>query len=88
MWFGSVDLSEISCIEVLEEIELYIDGELESDRAAHLAEHLRTCSPCMRHAEFQAKLKDIVRTKCRSETPEHLMVRIRVMLRREDPRPK
>ena len=76
-------MSGISCEEVLAEVELYIDGELEQARASHLADHLRGCTPCMRHAEFRARLKEIVRTKCRSEAPEHLVVRIRTVIREE-----
>jgi mycothiol system anti-sigma-R factor len=80
---GSVDLSEISCEEVLTEVEDYLHGELDPDRARVLASHLSTCSPCWERAEFARKLKDIVRVKCRSHTPEHLVVRIRETIRRE-----
>jgi mycothiol system anti-sigma-R factor len=74
-------LSGTSCEEVLAEVELYIDGELEKGRALHLADHLATCSPCLRRAEFRAKLKEIVRRKCHTETPEHLVVQIRTIIR-------
>jgi mycothiol system anti-sigma-R factor len=79
----SEDLSEISCDEVLAEVEDYLHGELDPDRAALLASHLSSCSPCWHRAEFARKLKDIVRVKCRSESPEYLMVRIRTSIRRE-----
>jgi mycothiol system anti-sigma-R factor len=83
MLCGSVALSGISCEEVLKEIEQYLDGELDSDRGSNLATHLGTCSPCLDRAEFQRKLKEIVRSKCRSETPEHVIVRIREAVRIE-----
>lgn len=76
-------MSEISCEEVLQEIELYIDGELDRDRMSVLAEHLATCTPCLHHASFQARLKEILRSKCRQRTPDHLAVRIRTMIRYE-----
>lgn len=76
-------MSEISCEEVLAEVEDYLHGELDPDRARVLATHLSTCGPCWNRAEFARKLKDIVRTKCRSQTPEHLVVRIRETIRRE-----
>jgi mycothiol system anti-sigma-R factor len=78
-----VDLSEISCDEVLAQIELFIDGELDPDRAAHLADHLETCTPCQYRAVFQLKLKEVLRMKCRSEAPEHVVVRIQTMIRTE-----
>jgi mycothiol system anti-sigma-R factor len=80
-------LSEISCDEVLAEIEDYLHGELDPDRTALLAAHLGTCSPCLSRAEFQRKLKDIVRVKCQSQTPEHLVLRIRQTIRREAGQP-
>jgi mycothiol system anti-sigma-R factor len=83
MWFGSEDLSEISCEEVLKEVELYLDGELDPDRAAHLREHLTGCSPCLDRAEFQQKLKEIIRAKVRCEAPDTLVVRVRQVIRAE-----
>lgn len=74
-------MSEISCDDVLHEIEHYLHGELGPDRSAHLAEHLGECSPCWKRAEFQRKVKEIVRAKCHAETPEHLVVRIREAIR-------
>ena len=77
-------MSEISCDEVLLEIEHYLHGELDPIRSGRLVEHLNACSPCLDRAEFQRKLRDIVRTKCRrTSTPEHLVVRIRDALRAE-----
>ena len=78
-------MSEISCEEVLSEIEHYLHGELGPDRSAHLAEHLGGCGDCLGRADFQRKLKEIVRTKCRTETPEHLMDRIRQGIRAAGP---
>jgi anti-sigma factor (TIGR02949 family) len=83
MSYGSVDLSEISCEEVLHEIELYIDGELGAERHGIFADHLASCTPCLHHASFQARLKEILRSKCRQQTPDHLAVRIRTMIRFE-----
>ena len=83
MWFGSEDLSEITCDEVLKEVELLLDGELEPDRAANLRRHLDGCSPCLRRAEFQQKLRDIIRAKVRCEAPDHLVVRVRQVIRLE-----
>ncbi|HEX9237081.1 MAG TPA: zf-HC2 domain-containing protein [Actinomycetota bacterium] len=69
------------CDVILQEIQLYIDGEVTSERAAKLEEHLSTCTPCMHRAEFQVKLKEIVRSKCRLQAPDHLVVRIRRIIR-------
>jgi anti-sigma factor (TIGR02949 family) len=76
-------LSEISCDEVLHQVEHYLHGELAPDKAAGLAEHLAECAHCLDRAEFQRKLKEIVRSKCHSDTPVHLVERIRFALRIE-----
>jgi anti-sigma factor (TIGR02949 family) len=73
-------LSEISCNEVLAEIQAFVDGELPADRSVDLAEHLIECSPCLDRADFQRKLKEILRTKCGPSTdscPEHVTLRVR-----------
>lgn len=70
-------MSEISCEEVLAEIEDFLHGELDPDRAVRLERHLNTCSPCFERAEFQRKLKEIVKYKCRSEAPDNLVWRVR-----------
>jgi len=85
-------LSEISCEEVLSEIEDYLHGEVDPARSAVLAEHLADCPPCFERAEFRRRLKEIVRAKCRSEAPEHLVWRVRMAIRttrivHEDDRP-
>ncbi len=70
-------MSEISCEEVLAEVEHFLHGELDAAEAVRLANHLDTCPPCFERAEFQRKLKDIVKFKCRSEAPTHLVWRVR-----------
>ncbi len=81
------EISGIECDEVLVEIEHYIHGELDPDRSFHLAEHLAECGPCLDRAEFQRKLTAIVRHKCQSDTPAHLVAKIRFAIRQE-PGPK
>ena len=76
-------MSKISCEEVLVEIEHFLHGELDPDRSAVLADHLATCLPCFDRAEFQRRLKEIVRVKCHSEAPEHLVWRVRTAIRSE-----
>jgi anti-sigma factor (TIGR02949 family) len=70
---------------VLNEIEHYIHGELDDDRSRRFAEHLAACAPCFGRAEFQRKLKEIVRTKCSAHaTPVHLLVRVQRAIRFDD----
>jgi mycothiol system anti-sigma-R factor len=68
---------------VLHEIQHYLHGELDAERSWHLAEHLAACAPCFDRAEFQRKLKEIVRDKCRHRAPGHVTLRIENALRAE-----
>jgi anti-sigma factor (TIGR02949 family) len=81
---GGGALSETTCDQVLKEIELYLDGELGSEQAAVLAEHLSGCRSCFDRAEFQRRINRIVGTKCRPDTPAHLWRRVRRALE-DDP---
>jgi mycothiol system anti-sigma-R factor len=79
-------MGDIRCEEVLAEIERYIDGELAVERLRVLAVHLDECSPCLDRADFQAKLKEIVRRKCSASpqpAPEHLILRVRSVIQAE-----
>ena len=80
-------MSEISCEEVLHEIEHFVDGELDSARSAHLAEHLGVCGSCLDRADFQRRLKEIVRVKCSGSdaTPEHLLAKVRRAIHEDPP---
>lgn len=85
---GNEGWSVTECDEVLHELDHYLHGELDQERVAHLEEHLGDCGWCFEHAEFQRKLKEIVRVKCRTETPEHLVLRVRETIRFERERPR
>ncbi|MGE5459428.1 MAG: mycothiol system anti-sigma-R factor [Solirubrobacterales bacterium] len=66
------------CRQVLEQVELYLDGELGSDLRARIDEHLEKCPPCMDHSDFQRHLKELLRAKCGcDQVPEDLFERIR-----------
>jgi len=69
------------CRKILEQVELYLDGEL--DAAARLAihHHLEMCGPCMDHSEFQRHLKELLRVTCGCDhVPPDLLERIRTTL--------
>ena len=79
-------MSGIDCEEVLREVELYLDAELPEDRAAHVASHLRECSPCADRADFQQALREIVARKCgrAPAVPDAVVTRIRMVIYREE----
>ena len=73
-------MSPIDCREVLERIELYLDGELEGVVRVEIERHLGRCGPCMGHSEFQRRLKQLLRDKCGcGHVPAELEERIRAL---------
>ena len=82
-------MSEISCEDVLHEIEHFIDGELDPSRSAHLAQHIAGCGSCLDRADFQRRLKEIVRSKCEyaHTPPEHLLGKVRRAIELEQTNP-
>ncbi|MEW5876202.1 MAG: zf-HC2 domain-containing protein, partial [Candidatus Zixiibacteriota bacterium] len=53
----------INCLQALEKLYDYVDGELPpADRAA-VQEHLEACRPCLTHFEFETLFSDFVRRR-------------------------
>ena len=74
-------MSPIDCEHVLQQIELYLDGELEASLRIEIHQHLTGCHPCMDHSEFQRRLKTLLRSACGcDEVPPHVLERIRAAL--------
>lgn len=72
-------MSDVTCDEVLRELQVYLDGELPADQARDIERHLSDCSPCLDRQSFQSRLRTLVRERCgRVEAlPEGLADRIR-----------
>jgi mycothiol system anti-sigma-R factor len=76
-------LSPTDCEHVLEQIELYLDGELVDSLRIEVERHLGGCDPCSGHAAFQQRLKDVLRTKCGChDIPPELVERLRASIDR------
>jgi mycothiol system anti-sigma-R factor len=76
-----VDLSPIDCQHVLQQIELYLDGELEASLRVEVHQHLSGCNGCTDHSAFQQRLKELLRAKCGcNDVPAQVLERIQAML--------
>lgn len=76
-------MSPIDCEHVLQQIELYLDGELEASLRVEVHQHLSGCNPCLDHSAFQQRIKDLLRAKCGcNEVPPHVLDRIQALLAR------
>ena len=77
------------CYEAVEQLYLYLDGELTYERRVVIAAHLADCPPCGDAFDFEAELRVVIAQRCRERVPEGLRARVYEALRRlEDPSAK
>jgi mycothiol system anti-sigma-R factor len=74
-------LSEISCEEVLKQIDFYLTVELPAEEIDHIAGHLVECGSCDDRVQLHLRLREVIARKC-GETvpPDTLLTRVRSML--------
>lgn len=74
-------MSPTDCEQVLERIELYLDGELDAAVCGEIREHLMGCHPCLDRSEFRQRLKELLAAKCGcDEVPAGLHRRVESLL--------
>jgi mycothiol system anti-sigma-R factor len=55
---------ETPCSEVLEQVYVYLDGEIGPDECAKIREHLDECGPCLRQYGLDQAVKALVARSC------------------------
>jgi mycothiol system anti-sigma-R factor len=71
------DHAPSDCEAALAEIYGYLDGELTDEKRTLIAGHIEGCNPCFEAFDFEAELRMVISTRCRSDAlPETLRVRI------------
>jgi mycothiol system anti-sigma-R factor len=74
--------ASVTCRDVSESLWEYIDGALDTTRAAAIRAHLRGCRGCRaRHDGAAAVLRSVARTRGSDPAPDHLRERIDALLR-------
>lgn len=68
------------CREALERLGAFLDGELGVITTTQLEHHLGECAPCTDRADFEGRIRELVRQGCVDEAPPSLRERIRVQL--------
>jgi anti-sigma factor (TIGR02949 family) len=77
---------EIGCLEAIETLYAYLDGELAGgDSIAKVEQHLSHCESCYSRAELERKLTSHLRKSSRLEAPATLQGRLRKLLVKLDP---
>lgn len=74
------------CEETLQEIERFLDHEVDEVIRVRVETHLSGCTDCTDKATFRVHLKALIQTKCAErEVPEALKDRLRTVLSNPDP---
>ncbi len=68
------------CDEALEELYLFLDGELTDERRVTIRTHLDECSGCFEAFDFEAELRLVIAHRCRDEVPEEFRSKIAALL--------
>lgn len=64
---------ETPCSEVLEQVYVYLDGEIGPEQVEKIREHLDECGPCLRQYGLDQAVKALVARTCGCDlAPEEL----------------
>lgn len=69
------------CLEVLDDLERYLDGECPPRLAEVISRHLADCGPCLTRSDFERSLRTLVARHCRDQAPPGLLDRVLEQLR-------
>ena len=75
------DPHEVDCSDVLEQVYLYLDGEIGDEDCTKIRQHLDECAPCLREFGIEQEVKALVARCCGSDAaPDGLKDRLRSKL--------
>jgi mycothiol system anti-sigma-R factor len=76
------DHHETPCSEVLEQVYVYLDGEIDPDECEKIREHLEECGPCLRQYGLDQAVKALVARSCGCDlAPETLRGKVLARIR-------
>lgn len=71
---------EIGCLEAIESLYAYLDGELDDDSVARVEQHLAHCRSCYSRSELERRLGERARSAGRTRAPDALKARLRRLM--------
>jgi mycothiol system anti-sigma-R factor len=72
---------DVDCTEVIEQVYLYLDGEIDDADRSKVRQHLDECAPCLRQFGLEQDVKALVARCCGGDTaPDGLKQRLLVRL--------
>jgi mycothiol system anti-sigma-R factor len=70
------DHSATPCEDALQELYVYLDGELTEEKRTIITGHLDDCNPCLEAFDFEAELRMVISKRCHDDVPESLKLRV------------
>jgi len=70
----------VTCREVIDVLDDYVDGTMPPDVAAELERHLADCAPCRAYLATYRKTRELTAAAGRAEMPEEMQERLRRFL--------
>jgi mycothiol system anti-sigma-R factor len=74
------DHERVDCGQVLAELYTFLDGELTVERRSRIQVHLDDCNPCLEVFDFEAELRQVIRSRCAEAVPDSLRRRVQQQL--------
>jgi anti-sigma factor (TIGR02949 family) len=72
---------EIGCLEAIESLYAYLDGEIrDPDQLARIEHHLGHCRSCYSRKELETRLTQRLKASAESTAPEALQERLRALI--------
>jgi mycothiol system anti-sigma-R factor len=72
---------DVDCSDVIEQVYLYLDGEIDDEQRTIVRQHLDECAPCLRQFGLENEVKALVARSCGGEiAPDALKQRLMVRL--------
>ncbi|MBK5222410.1 MAG: mycothiol system anti-sigma-R factor [Acidimicrobiia bacterium] len=73
-------MADGDCNDSLEQLYIFLDGELTDSKRASIHHHLEECSPCLERFDFEAELRTVIARRCHDEVPESLRRKVADLL--------
>lgn len=72
------DVEEIDCLEAIDNLYAYLDGELNDEKAlVKFRKHLGHCRSCYSRSEMEGIINERIKEKGKGKMPESLKNRLR-----------
>ena len=73
-------IEDIGCLEAIEMLYAYLDGELSNTQLEKFEHHMGHCRSCYSRSEFEMALNKRIKDSAKDEAPETLQKRLREIM--------